>query len=249
MTPRLITIPISHYCEKARWALDRAGIPFTEEAHLQVLHYRHVRRAGGGRSVPALITGDGAGTLGDSTDILKWADQQRPGALYPTDPALRRAVEELEDRFDERLGPPTRRVAYAHLLARADLAREYGTTGVPRLERMILRVAFPGMRLFLRRHFHIDEAAVASDLRAIRRVFDEVAALLAGRKFLVGDTFGAADLTFATLASPVLFPSPYGVPMPGLDELPDGLRAVVAEFRAHAAGQYALRLYETERIR
>ena len=24
----LITIPISHYCEKARWALDRAALPY-----------------------------------------------------------------------------------------------------------------------------------------------------------------------------------------------------------------------------
>jgi hypothetical protein len=23
---RLLTIPISHFCEKARWALDRAGL-------------------------------------------------------------------------------------------------------------------------------------------------------------------------------------------------------------------------------
>ena len=28
---RLVTIPISHYCEKARWALDRAGIGYHEE--------------------------------------------------------------------------------------------------------------------------------------------------------------------------------------------------------------------------
>ena len=26
--PRLITLPISHYCEKARWALERARIPY-----------------------------------------------------------------------------------------------------------------------------------------------------------------------------------------------------------------------------
>jgi glutathione S-transferase len=25
---RLVTIPISHYCEKARWVLDRAGVPY-----------------------------------------------------------------------------------------------------------------------------------------------------------------------------------------------------------------------------
>ena len=34
MTPlRLVTIPISHYCEKARWALERAGIAYREERH------------------------------------------------------------------------------------------------------------------------------------------------------------------------------------------------------------------------
>ena len=34
MTPTLITISFSHYCEKARWALDRCGIEFRERANL-----------------------------------------------------------------------------------------------------------------------------------------------------------------------------------------------------------------------
>ena len=29
--PRLLTIPISHYCEKGRWALERAEIDYVEE--------------------------------------------------------------------------------------------------------------------------------------------------------------------------------------------------------------------------
>jgi glutathione S-transferase len=32
---RLIIIPISRFCEKARWALERAGIAY-REGHLQV---------------------------------------------------------------------------------------------------------------------------------------------------------------------------------------------------------------------
>ena len=28
MPARLITIPISHFCEKARWALQRAGVAY-----------------------------------------------------------------------------------------------------------------------------------------------------------------------------------------------------------------------------
>ena len=55
----LITIPISHYCEKARWALDRAGIGYRERAHLQLIHRIAARRAGGGTTVPVLICADG----------------------------------------------------------------------------------------------------------------------------------------------------------------------------------------------
>ena len=33
-TCELVTIPISHYCEKARWALERAGVPYVERPHL-----------------------------------------------------------------------------------------------------------------------------------------------------------------------------------------------------------------------
>ena len=28
--PKLVTIPISHFCEKARWALDRAGVRYAK---------------------------------------------------------------------------------------------------------------------------------------------------------------------------------------------------------------------------
>jgi glutathione S-transferase len=35
---RLITIPVSHYCEKTRWALTRLQIPFVEERHMPPFH-------------------------------------------------------------------------------------------------------------------------------------------------------------------------------------------------------------------
>ena len=47
MPARLVTIPISHYCERARWALDRAGIVYREERHVQIVHRVASRRAGG----------------------------------------------------------------------------------------------------------------------------------------------------------------------------------------------------------
>ena len=41
---RLLTIPISHFCEKARWALERAGLAYREERHVQGVN-RIVSRA------------------------------------------------------------------------------------------------------------------------------------------------------------------------------------------------------------
>ena len=54
-TVRLITIPMSHYCEKARWGLERLGIDYYEDRHLQSFHYLRTFRVSGGPNVPVLI--------------------------------------------------------------------------------------------------------------------------------------------------------------------------------------------------
>ena len=76
MDARLITIPISHYCERARWALEHCQVEFEEERHLQVLHRRSVRRAGADHSVPVLVSGDQC--VADSADIVAFADSLAP---------------------------------------------------------------------------------------------------------------------------------------------------------------------------
>ena len=104
---RLLTIPISHYCEKARWALDLAGIEYREERHVQGIHQIAARRAGGGNTVPVLVTS--GGVLGDSSDILAWVDERLPPdmRLFAGD---RSEIEALCKRFDEVLGPADRRL-------------------------------------------------------------------------------------------------------------------------------------------
>lgn len=43
---RLYTIAASHYCEKARWALDLGGVSYQEDKAPPVLHMMMLRRAG-----------------------------------------------------------------------------------------------------------------------------------------------------------------------------------------------------------
>jgi len=244
----LITIPISHYCEKARWALDRAGIEYRERAHLQIFHWVAVRRAGGGKTAPVLISGDRV--FAESAEILAEADSLAPPErrLFPADPEAAAAVRTLEQDFDTRLGPHGRRWMYDSLRGSREIAVAYNCTGVPAWQRRAFPFVFPMAMRVIDRYLEISPASVAESLATVRAVFDEVAARLAdGRTHLCGDGFSAADLTFAALAASVLVPPEYGVPLPQPEELPAPMAATIGELREHPAGAFALRLYREER--
>lgn len=241
---RLITIPLSHYCERARWALDHCGVPYREEQHLQLMHRRAVRKAGGRRTVPVLVTPDGA--LCDSGDIVRYADAHGSATLYPD--GLRAEIEAFERGLDDELGPETRRWAYLEFFPLKKLLLRYNAGSAPLWQRATVRASYPLMRRMATRMFQLDAASVARGRPIIDRYLDEVGDRLAdGRRHLFGDRFTAADLTFSSLLAPIILPPEYGVPMPPPDELPARVRAEVEAFRAHPAAQFALGIYAEHR--
>ncbi len=245
---RLITIPPSHYCEKARWALELAGIDYCEERHPPILHYRPAKRAGGRSSTPVLVTGHGV--YPDSTDILQFI-QDREGSRwrpYLDDPSQRRECEGLEETFDTRLGPHTRRLAYYYLLQHRELFLESVLASVGGREAFSFRLLTPVAKFLMRRGMNITAASAERSLGFVRSIFGEVSERLAdGRTYLVGDRFTAADLTFAALGAPVILPAAYGSLLPAPDALPADLLGLVEEFRSTAAGAFVLRCYEDHR--
>ncbi len=244
----LITIPISHYCERARWALDRAGVAYEERAHIQGIHRYATLRAGGGLTAPVFVCA--AGVLADSADILAWADVQAPSdrALYPERPERAAQVRLLESELATRLGPHTRRWMYQRLRSRRDIALRYGCAGIPAWERASLRAAYPLLMGIVSRVLEVTPAGAAQSELEVRAVFDAVGERLSdGRPYIFGEHFTAADLTFATMAAPTLMPPGYSVPLPPIGELPRGMAAVVDEMRAHPAGVHALATFDTQR--
>jgi len=245
---RLITIGPSHYCEKARWALDFFGAAYSEQKHPPIIHWGWSLPSGGGRTVPILVVGDRV--IGDSTEILHFLDDQNGNErrLYPTDPELSKEVDELEDLFDVRLGPHSRRVAYYHLLPHRSLTLPAVSPGVGAGQRMVFSLGFPVFRWIMRRGMNINPASAERSADFVRQVFATVEKRLAdGREFLVGGLFSAADLSFAALAAPVLLPSQFGAALPPLEQLPEAVVELITEFRATAAGEFGLRLYEEYR--
>jgi glutathione S-transferase len=247
-TPVLITIPISHYCEKARWALDRAGIAYRERAHLQVIHWIPVARAGGRKTAPVLVWGDRV--FADSAEIVEEASARgRPDrALFSDDAAAAAEVRALQRDFDERLGPEGRRWMYFNLRGRRDIAIAYACTGVPAWQRRGLPLVYPLAARIIDRHLDVTPASAERSEVEVRAAFDSVAERLGdGRPYLCGERFSAADLTFASLAAPLLMPPQYGVPLPQPDELPPAMAAKIRELRAHPAGAHALKMFREER--
>jgi glutathione S-transferase len=245
---RLITIPISHYCEKARWALERAGVEYREERHVQGIHQLVARRAGGGLTVPVLVTPERV--LVESEQILVWVDAQTPAEsrLFPDQPAARAAVERLCRRFDAVLGPHARRLMYVHMLAEPKLMLRYNNQGVPRWEDRTIRYGWPVMVRFACRALDIRPGVEIDDEAAVWRELEFVAEQLAdGRPYLSGEGFSAADLTFAALSAPVVVPPGYGVRLPEIDELPERTATLVQRVREHTAGRHALAIFAAHR--
>ena len=241
MTATFITIPLSHYCEKARWALDRAALPYKEEPHAPL--FSRIARG----TVPVLVHGNDRFT--DSTEILVHADEFRGGDfLYPRDAALRREVDALEERFDKELGPHTRRWAYAQILPHTNQLRSLWSRDVPRLEGLAIKLVAPLVRPLVRKAYKVTAEGAQRSLERVRSLFADVRERLTdGRRFLTGDRFTAADLTFAALAAPMLLPPACRAVQPTIEDIPAAMRDEVLRLRDTDAGRFALRLFAQER--
>jgi glutathione S-transferase len=247
MRARLVTIPFSHYCEKARWALDRAGIDYVEEPHVPMFAWAPALRTGRKRTVPVLTADDEV--LTDSHDILGWVHRRAPKIdLYPEDIAS--DVEQLESTFDKKVGPAARRLAYHALLKDPGVVRDLFVNRAPMWQRVATRTMMPIMIRMIQRGLKIDEAGVARSSSQLAPVLADVEGRLenSGGPWLFGDRFTAADLTFASLMTPVVVPPSFAKARlcPSMLES-EPARSLVARHRETPAGRFVLRAYEKER--
>lgn len=101
-TPKLISLHVSPWSERARWALDHHGIAYGIVEHSPVLGERRLRRVVGiakpKATVPVLLVG--REVLTESWDIAAYADRTGHGSkvIVPElEPQIRQWVQRIDD--------------------------------------------------------------------------------------------------------------------------------------------------------
>ena len=239
--PVLWHLKVSHYNEKARWALDHKGIPHVRRALIPGRHDRVAKRLTGGASttLPVLVV-DGE-AIGDSTRIIETLERRSPDPpLYPADADARRRALELEDWFDEELGPYTRLLVVHHTLPNAALFLGTFASDLSGPRLLASRASFPLLRRGIKRAFRLDDGTVANAYEKLAQAGKRFHAELQPSGYLVGSSFTVADLTLAALLAPVLAPEqfPYPQPQRGHPRLAPAREAVDPELAAWAREMY-----------
>ncbi len=200
-------IELSHYSEKARWALDYKRVPHERRVPIPGLHgiRASILTRGAQRRLPVLALN--GRRIGDSTAIIAALEEHTPDpALYPRDPLQRARTLELEEWFDENLAPPLRRFLWHHTLPDTDAVVAALYTRPSPIRASMVRATAPIARWAVRRDYDIDHETAALARPEIVAAMDRLEAELQPSGYLVGDTFTVADLTAAALFTPVLGP-------------------------------------------
>ena len=242
--PVLWHIPLSHYNEKVRWALDHKRIAH----HRQVLGPSYLFRAWSAtrRGTLPVLWLDGR-AIGDSTRIIAALEARYPEpALYPVDAAARERALALEDYFDEQLGPALRAAVVTPLFRHdPDLALRVLTTGMPNQAYQRLRPLVRIFPAFYRFRHKIKDARLEADRATVNAALDRIEHERQGRVYLVADAFSVADLTAAAMLSPILQPPEVQYPL--RLELPAYVQDYRAALLRHPATEWAAAIYRLHR--
>jgi glutathione S-transferase len=241
----LLVFPHSHFCEKARWALDYKGIDFSSQAIMPGLHLKTIRKIAPRSSVPVLINDDGSAIQGSSA-IIDFLDQHHPQKqLTPHGAENRQACVDIEAAMDEQLGVNLRQILYSTLLDHPAFIRQCFTHTMPWYKKPFYRAIAPTLHKQIYKSYVISAAKVAVAKTEFAVAMDALAEQLKDKRYLLGDSFSRADLSVAAMLS--LLTQPLEHPFPWGDNPDPAAKAFCDLYRDHPVTEWVNGLYREYR--
>jgi glutathione S-transferase len=204
-------IQVSHYNEKARWALDYKGVPHRRRAPMPGILHPLVGLAKTRSPFLPVLDVDGR-SIGDSTRIIGELERRYPEPpLYPVDPDERRRALELEDWFDEEVAPHVRRFLFYELSRDPDRSEQaLSLMGAPALRGRAAGVMVRGVA----RRYGGNAQSLAEARARTLAGYERIAAEAGASGYLVGHSFSVADLTAASILFHLARPPEYQYDIP-----------------------------------
>ena len=241
---KLYTFNISHFAEKARWALDYEGIAYQEKVLLPGPHQLVTSRIAPRTQVPVLEH-DGLYVQGSSAIMDYVADRLGGSKLTAIDPIERARAVELDKTLDQAFGRGVQQVLYSALLKDRRTVVDLWSSGGPFWARGFYAVAFPVVAKAVKRMYKTaDIEGVAKAKRRFATTFDELDAALTKAPFLGGDAPNRSDITLAALLAPVCRVPEHRVKWPAM---PPELADLEASLRGRPTWDHVLRMYRDHR--
>lgn len=223
----LYQFPISHFCEKARWALDYKDIPYKVKNLLPGPHVKQIMSMAKRPEVPVLLHENNV--IQHSNNIIDYLDNTFPfNRLTPDDDENRIKALEWETFVDKEVGPNLRTFFYHSLLDHPKLLIPIFTYKGPWYGKLLMKFIFPTLRLKMIKLLRINDETAEQAKQDLKQAINKINHHLSENSFLAGDSFSRADLAAASLLAPLVQPEKYGLPWPS--PLPSALQSTIDEW-------------------
>lgn len=229
--PRLYVLPPSHYCERARWALDFMGIAYVEKPWAVGLHVLLARRIAPATTLPILAVG--GKIIQGSGHILDWTGI--PGG-----------IPEFEKRLEVTTAALMRQFLYTGTLSNPDNhIRDMLLAGVPPGQRLLGQMIWPVTRRAMIRQMQLAKNHLPDLRERMEGELNWFEAQLSDEPSLVGGPVGRAAITAASLLSPLARPPSSGPSR--LLSLPDNLQELLLSWARKPSLRWVTDIYAQHR--